>query len=161
MTENLQLTSAASTTNNRFMSPLTRPTRLRPGFRLIAALCLTITMAGSFVGSNQAMAAGQQSCLSGNTCVSWVGAGSVYNGYSSTNNPDFKTSHFNNGVAVGNNAGYGRNRDSAIAVVCFWGGPAGAPLTPAGRARYNGYTWELIQRTAESSTGTSYSQCLY
>lgn len=103
-------------------------------------------------------AGGSQVCSSGDACVSWYGSGSTYWGFGSARINNLNAYYFNNGIAVGNNAGYGRNRDSGYNRVCFYKGINSTGGT-SGAAPYSGSGWVLIQTTTESFESVQPSYC--
>jgi|CXWL01.1.fsa_nt_gi hypothetical protein len=120
------------------------------------ALCIftaAVLMAG-VAPPPSAGAAGNQSCLAGDACVSWVGAGSVYRGWTQSVISNLNSYTFNNGAVVGNNAGYGRNRDASWRVVCFFGS-TNYTGGYSGEAPYFGASWVAILPTSESYASTN------
>jgi hypothetical protein len=130
--------------------------------KLMTSLGLTCAIIGGILSSAPlAIASGQQSCLSGDTCISWYSSGSTYDGFATGNLGNLNYYTFNNAVVVGNNAGYGRDRISVYPAICFWANPAGGLVVYAGIARYTGYSWELISKTTESFTSSLSTSCIY
>lgn len=123
----------------------------------ILAVALALASRGIGVAPSPASAAGQNSCLSGDACVSDWHSGSITYGWTGSVN-NYNSYSFSNGHTVGNDVGYGRNRDSVYTLVCFFEN-TGRTGPSAGSAPYAGATWVLIEKTAESHTTTTASTC--
>lgn len=71
--------------------------------------------------ASPALAAGQNSCSSGNYCLSdWHSGSTTYGFTGSVDNLNSYT--FSNAHVVGNDVGYGRNRNSTFTLMCMYAG---------------------------------------
>lgn len=125
---------------------------------VVAALVSLSVIAGF---SNEVSAYGSQSCVAGDTCVSYYAAGSRFNGYLLSNMPTFGLTSFvladGSLVPVANNTGYGRIRNSSYARACFY---TGTNFTGTGTpVPYSGATWVLISQSTESYKDTNNALC--
>ena len=126
--------------------------------RVLVALALAAFMLGGPLAGQAANAAGNQSCLSGDVCVSWVGAGSIYKGIASASHPNLSFFVFSNGVLVENNTGYGRTRNSSWARACFKDLFSYQGAT-TGNVPYAGVSWVLIGQNTSSYFSTNSLTC--
>ncbi len=132
----------------------------KPPRRRLRTLGSAVTaglLVGSVIAAPRPAQAGSGTCNSGEKCVSWVAAGSFFWGFGSNSIYNLNAYTFSNGVPVGNNAGYGRNRDANWARICFY---AGTNLTGAqtGSAPWTS-SWVLIGQTTESYVAVQPSYC--
>lgn len=115
---------------------------------------MALTLMAAVVASDGqgAHAAGAQSCSSGDVCFAHQASGSVYYGFVSSalgnlSNFTYDGPGTQYDVSVNNNVGFGRNRDSAWARACFYGGFNQYSGTLLFNAPYSGATWVVDPTT--------------